>query len=87
MHNEILLFKQDANAINFEIYEVKQKMIEKIKQIVQSMDPTYSVEVYGSHRTGLCMHWSDIDICVISQVESFSFDPKETLNQINARLE
>lgn len=87
LHNEILLFKQDANAIVHEILEIKQKMIEKITQIVQNMESTYTVEVYGSHRTGLCMHWSDIDLCISPQEQSFAFDAKETLNQINARLE
>jgi len=24
----------------------------------------YRVEVYGSHATGLCLHWSDIDLVV-----------------------
>ena len=62
-------------------------MIERLTHIVQTMESTYTVEVYGSHRTGLCMHWSDIDLCVSPQEQTFAFDPKETLNAITARLE
>ena len=27
--------------------------------------PTVGVEVYGSHATQLCLHWSDIDLVLI----------------------
>jgi DNA polymerase sigma len=29
-----------------------------------SIFPNYRVDVYGSHSTGLCLHWSDIDLVV-----------------------
>ena len=28
------------------------------------MFANYKVDVYGSHATGLCLHWSDIDLVV-----------------------
>lgn len=36
----------------------------KIQQVVQKIFANYLVEVYGSHATGLCLHWSDIDLVV-----------------------
>ena len=30
----------------------------------------YFVDVYGSHATGLCLHWSDIDLVVGPQDEN-----------------
>ena len=64
LHNEILLFKQDANAILIEMQQVKEILIMKIQQVVKKVFQNYSVEVYGSHATGLCLHWSDIDLVV-----------------------
>lgn len=32
--------------------------------MVSGLIPNYFVEVYGSHATGLCLHWSDIDLAV-----------------------
>ena len=67
MHNEILLFKQDANAILNEMQEVKRILIEKLTQKITGVSSSfnnYFVDVYGSHATGLCLHWSDIDLVV-----------------------
>jgi DNA polymerase sigma len=64
LHNEVLLFKQDANAIMNEMQQVKQILIGKIQSIVEKEFSNYHVDVYGSHATGLCLHWSDIDLVV-----------------------
>ena len=67
LHNEILLFKQDANAILAEMQQVKIILIEKLTQKITNVSQTfnnYFVDVYGSHATGLCLHWSDIDLVV-----------------------
>jgi non-canonical poly(A) RNA polymerase PAPD5/7 len=58
------LFKQDANAILNEMKQVKSILIMKISQIVATEMSNYHVDVYGSHATGLCLHWSDIDLVV-----------------------
>jgi DNA polymerase sigma len=47
--------------------EVKQILIEKITSIVSGIYPNYEVSVYGSHASGLCLHWSDIDLIVGSK--------------------
>lgn len=67
LHNEILLFKQDANAMLNEMQQVKNLLIKKLTDMVQSLLPHYFVEIYGSHATGLCLHWSDIDLVVGSK--------------------
>jgi len=64
LHNEILLFKQDANAILKEMQQMKEILIARLGQIVTKIFPNYIVDVYGSHATGLCLHWSDIDLVV-----------------------
>lgn len=47
--------------------EVKQLLISKLTTLVQTLLPHYFVEIYGSHATGLCLHWSDIDLVVGSK--------------------
>jgi DNA polymerase sigma len=59
-----LLFKQDANAIMKEMHQIKEILILKLTNLVSNLLPNYFVDVYGSHATGLCLHWSDIDLVV-----------------------
>lgn len=88
LHNEILLFKQEVNAINEELIEnvsdeeksIKQTLIDKVTGVVREVYADYEVGVYGSHCTGLSLHWSDIDMVVYNE-------PYESvLSQINDRL-
>ena len=44
--------------------EVKEILIQKLSTVVKKIFPSYGVNVYGSHATGLCLHWSDIDLVV-----------------------
>ena len=44
--------------------QVKEILIMKISQVVKRVFQNYQVDVYGSHATGLCLHWSDIDLVV-----------------------
>jgi DNA polymerase sigma len=67
-----------------EMAEVKQILIFKVESLIKSCNHEYTIDVYGSHRTGLCMYWSDIDIVV----NPFSMvHPIEALSFINDRLE
>jgi non-canonical poly(A) RNA polymerase PAPD5/7 len=52
-----------------EMQQVKSLLIQKLTQMVEKLIPNYFVEVYGSHATGLCLHWSDIDLVVGSVSE------------------
>lgn len=77
------MFKQDANAIVHEMFEIKQCLIDKLESIVRSVDSAYTIDVYGSHRTGLCMHWSDIDIVVNSPTETGIYEAGDSLDRID----
>ena len=62
---------------------VKEFIVNKLQTMVQKVNPNFSIEVYGSHNTGLCLHWSDIDVCVSSENEMHSYEPKEILDTID----
>ena len=47
-----------------EMKEMKELLIRKLSNIVSRNFSNYLVQVYGSHATNLCLHWSDIDLCV-----------------------
>ena len=44
--------------------QVKAILIERVTKVVQRAHKNYEVDVYGSHSTNLCLHWSDIDLVV-----------------------
>jgi len=45
-----------------EMEPIKKTIIDKIASFIKSVIPNGDVEVYGSHATKLCLHWSDIDL-------------------------
>jgi DNA polymerase sigma len=44
--------------------KVKELLIQRVTNIVQGSYQNFIVDVYGSHSTGLCLHWSDIDLVI-----------------------
>ena len=44
--------------------QVKEVLIRSLTKIVTNLFQNYFVDVYGSHATGLCLHWGDIDLVV-----------------------
>jgi predicted nucleotidyltransferase len=45
------------------------------------------VEVYGSHATGLCLHWSDIDLAVgVKQSENDKEPPSMNLKMQDSKI-
>lgn len=62
--------------------QMKATLISKLAQIVKQIFPNYIVDVYGSHATGLCLHWSDIDLVVGPQS-----NPDNEKEQININLQ
>jgi len=50
---------------------------------VSGIYPNYDVSVYGSHASGLCLHWSDIDLIVGSKQGE---DEKENITMHDARI-
>jgi len=74
-----------------EMNQVKELMVLKITELIKSIFPNYSVKIYGSHATSLCLHWSDIDLVVGPQVDNQdiflqSFEIKESLRKISEKL-
>jgi DNA polymerase sigma len=63
----------------FEMQEIKEVLIEKIRMVVNRVDKGYSIDVYGSHRTGLCMYWSDVDLVVNPAPNDSIQDARECL--------
>ena len=41
---------------------IKTTIIDKIESFIKQVIPNSEIEVYGSHATKLCLHWSDIDL-------------------------
>lgn len=78
-----------------EMQTVKDLLIQKIQSTINRVFPNYQVELYGSHATGLCLHWSDIDFVVGPVNDMFEKDMsmlnydariKESLRRISDTL-
>lgn len=67
-----------------EMRQVKEVLISEVKSMVHSLMPNYFVEIYGSHATGLCLHWSDIDL-VIGPSNPDSEQPASSLQQFKVQ--
>ena len=65
LHQEIQQFQSGVHDIMREMQPVKKQIIEKISQLIQNSVPNGDVQIYGSHATQLCLHWSDIDLVLI----------------------
>jgi len=53
---------EGVKSIMNEMDPIKTIIIEKISSFIKQVIPNGEVEVYGSHATKLCLHWSDIDL-------------------------
>ena len=58
----MILFDESVKSIMDEIEPIKKIIIDKISAFIKLVIPNGDVEVYGSHATKLCLHWSDIDL-------------------------
>ena len=58
----MILFDESVKSIMDEIEPIKTVIIDKIYSFIKQVIPNGDVEVYGSHATKLCLHWSDIDL-------------------------
>jgi DNA polymerase sigma len=70
LNEEIYQFRQDVRDILDEVSPIKNEIIRQINKIIAKSLPQVAVEVYGSHATQLCLHWSDIDLVVIPPPEN-----------------
>ena len=62
LHDEIILFNAGVKSIMDEIDPIKHVIIEKLSSLICNTIPNSEVQVYGSHATKLCLHWSDVDL-------------------------
>lgn len=56
------MFEESVRSIMEEIEPIKKLNIDNISSFIKQVIPDSEVEVYGSHATKLCLHWSDIDM-------------------------
>ena len=62
LHDEVILFEESVKSIMSEIDPIKNMIINKVSSFIKQVIPNGEVEIYGSHATKLCLHWSDIDL-------------------------
>ena len=58
-------------------------IITQLQSVVNEIDSNYTVRLYGSYSTGLCLPWSDIDTVIESN--DGKYDPN-FLNKLNGKL-
>lgn len=46
------------------MHQVRDLLVKKMTATIHKSFSNYVVNMYGSHATGLCLHWSDIDFVV-----------------------
>ena len=51
---------------------VTDELLRLVKVAVSETIPDWEVNIYGSHSTGLCLPWSDLDIVLVSKKVNFS---------------
>jgi len=61
----VTLFRDGVKDILKEMQPIKSQIIEKISNLIRTAVPNGDVQVYGSHATQLCLHWSDIDLVLV----------------------
>ena len=69
--------------IEDEIANKKEKIddiIDQLQKVVNEIDPSYKVNLYGSYSTGLCLPWSDIDTVITSSDGSYDGNFLSLLN-------
>lgn len=69
--------KNETTKSEENITKIKKLMEESI---LESLGPNYSITIYGSRATGLCLPWSDVDFVIIPN-EQPKFDPLSKFNE------
>ena len=68
------------NLVTYKISKIKPKVNELINFIQNSVEKSigaeYEVKLYGSHATGLCLPWSDIDVVLCKKNGSSNINEK-----------
>lgn len=75
LHKDLLEYKEYVDEKMKEIQDIRNKLFNNMKELVNQILPDYDIKIFGSHSTGLCLPWSDLDLVIIS---------KSGFNDINA---
>jgi DNA polymerase sigma len=57
------------------------ELLRFVQNAVNECIPDYEVKLYGSHATGLCLNWSDLDIVLVNKRSQYSnnYNPLQAL--------
>lgn len=73
------------NLVTYKISIIKPKVNELIdliqKSVENSIGKEYTVKLYGSHATGLCLPWSDIDVVLCKENSNINQNNQNNQNE------
>lgn len=69
LHKDLIDFQEYNKDSILKLKPKLDELLNYIKQLVEETIPEYIVQLYGSHATGLCLNWSDLDIVLINKSE------------------
>ena len=73
------------NYISHQVSKKKpiiEKIITKIQNLVNEIDPNYIVKIFGSYANGLCVTWSNLDLVLVNKTQ-YSLDDFSLNNNNN----
>lgn len=65
LHKDLLDFQEFNREQIIKIKPIQEELLGYIKEAVEETLPDYEVKLYGSHATGLCLSWSDLDTVLV----------------------
>ena len=65
LQRDLLDFQEFNREQIKKIKPVQEELLNYIKEAVNETLPEFEVKLYGSHATGLCLSWSDLDTVLI----------------------
>ena len=65
LHKDLLDFQEYNRDEIRRIKPHQEELLGYIKEAVEEILPDYEVKLYGSHATGLCLSWSDLDTVLV----------------------
>lgn len=65
LQRDILDFREYNKDQIQKIKPIQEELVFLIQEAVEEVLPDYEVKLYGSHATGLCLTWSDLDTVLV----------------------
>jgi hypothetical protein len=77
LHRDLLDFQEYNKDQIRKIKPIQEELLEFIKESVAETLPDFEVKLYGSHATGLCLSWSDLDTVLVHKkgMSHLTFSP------------